>query len=76
MVEQIVMGTFGKQFDPLRLVGGAIDPRAHFHWDHRILLAVQDENRGGVRADVALDLRQFANARAHPSRACAPGFSQ
>jgi len=45
MIEQIVMGTLGKQFDPLRIVGGAVHPPAHFHGGHRILLAVQDKNR-------------------------------
>jgi hypothetical protein len=42
VVEQVVMCALGKQFDPLRLVGGAIDPPAHLHRDHRIPLAMQD----------------------------------
>jgi len=54
MIEQIGMGALGKQFDPLRLVGSAVNAPAHLHWDHRILLAVQDENRGRDGADVAL----------------------
>jgi|GEM_PF-1994104 len=54
MVEQIGMGALGKQFDPFRLVGGAVNPPPHSHRDYRILLAVQDENRGLNGADVAL----------------------
>ena len=64
MVEQVVMDTLGKQFDPLRLIGGVVDAQAHFHWDHRILLAVQDENRGRDRADVALDVVFVADQQA------------
>jgi len=40
MIKQIVVSALRKQFDPLRLVGGAVDLSAHFHWDHRILLAM------------------------------------
>ena len=40
MIEQIRMRTLGKQFDPLRLIGGAIDPPTHFHGYDLILLAV------------------------------------
>ena len=58
------MGALGKQFDPLRLVGGVIDPPAHFHWNHRILLAVQDENRGRHGADVALVVVFVGNQQA------------
>ena len=64
VVEQIGMGALGKQFDPLRLVGGAVDPPAHFHRDHRILLAVKNENRGGDGADVALDVVFVGNQQA------------
>ena len=52
MVEQIIMGTIGEQFDPLRRVGCPVDPQSHLYRDHRIALAVQDENRGPDRADV------------------------
>ena len=48
------MRTLGKQFDPFRLIGGAIDPPTHFHWYDLILLAVQNENRSGDGANVAL----------------------
>ena len=54
MIEQIVMGAMGKQFDPLRFVGGAVDTQAHFHRDHRVLFAVEDENRGRNQANVTL----------------------
>ena len=54
MIEQIRMRTLGKQFDPFRLIGGAIDPPTHFHWYDLILLAVQNENRSGDGANVAL----------------------
>src|SRR6185295_10940181 len=54
LAEQIVMGALWKHFDPLRLVRGAEDPTAHFHRDHSILLAVQDEKRRRDGADVAL----------------------
>ena len=64
MIEQIVMGALGKQFDSLRLVGGAVNPPAHFHRDHRILLAVQDENRGLNGADVALMVVFVGNQQA------------
>jgi hypothetical protein len=45
MVEQILMVALRKQFDALWLIGGAVDPQTHFHRNHTILLAVQDENR-------------------------------
>jgi hypothetical protein len=54
LVEQIVMGALGKEFNPLWLVSCAVDLPAHFHRDHRVLLAVQDENRRLDEADVAL----------------------
>jgi hypothetical protein len=40
MVEQIRMRTLGKHFDPLRLIGRAIDPPTHFHGYDLILRAV------------------------------------
>ncbi len=56
VVEQIEMIALGKEFDPLRLVGGLVDPLTHFHRDHRVLLAMQDQNRGRNRANVVLDV--------------------
>ena len=44
------MSALGKQFDPLRLVGGAVDPQALFDRDHRI--AVRDENRSCLAVKV------------------------
>jgi hypothetical protein len=73
MVEQIVMGALGKQFDPLWLVGGAVDPPAHFYGDHRILLAVQDENWGRDGADIALVVvREAASVAARNWRQQSP----
>ena len=46
--------TLGKQFDPFRLIGGAIAPRTHFHWYDLILLTGRNENRSGDVANVAL----------------------
>ena len=54
MIEQIRMRTLGKQFDPFRLIGGAIDPQTHFNRYDLVLLAVQNENRSGDGANVVL----------------------
>ena len=47
------MGALGKEFNPLWLVSCAEDPPAHFHRDHSVLRAVQDENRRLDEADIA-----------------------
>ena len=68
MIKQIVVSALGKQFDPLRLVGGAVDLPAHFHWEHRILLAMLDKNRGRDGADVALVVLSVGNQQADGSQ--------